>query len=128
MRQVGENLGMAFQIKDDLLDFGDSSQTGKPTGIDIKEKKMTLPIIYLLNNSNKSGKKKIINTIKKHNNDKAKVNELIETVRKSGGIDYAREKMDEFKNNALELLSKMPDNEARAMLIELVNFTIDRKK
>ena len=128
MRQIGENLGMAFQIKDDLLDFGDSSQTGKPTGIDIKEKKMTLPIIYLLNNSNKSGKKKIINTIKKHNNDKAKVNELIETVRKSGGIDYAREKMDEFKNNALELLSKMPDNEARAMLIELVNFTIDRKK
>ncbi len=128
MRLIGENLGMAFQIKDDLLDFGDSATTGKPSGIDIKEKKMTLPIIYLLNNSGKSDKKRIINIIKKHNNDKHKVNELIKEVHQNGGIDYAVQKMNEFKNKALDLLQEMPDNEARKMIKEIIYYTIDREK
>ena len=128
MRLIGENLGMAFQIKDDLLDFEDISKTGKPTGTDIKEKKMTLPVIYLLNNSNKKEKREIINIIKKHNNDKVKVNDLINKIKLSGGIKYAFEKMNEFKNEAINLIDTMPDNESRKMLKEIIYYTIDRKK
>jgi len=128
MRVIGENLGMAFQIKDDLLDFEDISKTGKPTGTDIKEKKMTLPVIYLLNNSNKKEKKEIINVIKKHNNDKIKVNDLINKIKHSGGIKYSYEKMNEFKNKAIKLIDTMPDNESRKMLKEIIYYTIERKK
>jgi octaprenyl-diphosphate synthase len=128
MRQAGEYLGMAFQIKDDLLDFEDSSLTGKPTGIDIKEKKMTLPIIYLLNHSDKKLKKEIITTIKKHNNNKQKVNNLIQMVKHSGGIEYTTKKMNEFKNKAIDILNTFQENESKKMLVEIINFTIDRKK
>ena len=128
MRITGENLGMAFQIKDDLLDFEPSEKTGKPRGIDIQEKKMTLPLIYLLNNSDKRTKKEIINIVKNHNKDKEKVTSLIEKVIHSGGMDYSRKKMEEFKNKALDILSGFPDNEANKMLKELVKYTIDRTK
>lgn len=128
MRLAGENLGMAFQIKDDLLDFGDSATTGKPTGIDIKEKKMTLPVIYLLNKSDKKNKKRIITVIKKYNNDKQKISNLIDEVHQSGGIEYATGKMNEFKNKALNLLETMPDNESKTMLKEIIFYTIDREK
>jgi octaprenyl-diphosphate synthase len=126
MRLAGESLGMAFQIKDDLLDFGDSSKTGKPTGIDIKEKKMTLPLIFLLKNSTKTEKRKIINIVKNHNEDKQKVYWLIKRIKESGGIDYSREKMNEFKMKTLNILNEMPDNQANIMLREIVAYTIDR--
>ena len=128
MYEIGENLGMAFQIKDDLLDFGEGSDIGKPTGIDIKEKKMTLPLIYLLNNSNLKDKRRFINIVKNNNNNRKKVNELINHVRESGGIDYAIEKMHAFKQNALDMLNSFPDSLSRQMLQEMVNFTIERKK
>ncbi len=128
MYQIGEYLGMAFQIKDDLLDFGEGSNIGKPTGIDIKEKKMTLPLIYLLNNSSKSEKRKYINTVKNHNEDRQKVNWLVDRVRQSGGIDYTVTVMHQFKQQALDLLASFPENQSRKMLEEIVNFTIDRKK
>ncbi len=128
MYQIGEYLGMAFQIKDDLLDFGEGSNIGKPTGIDIKEKKMTLPLIYLLNNSSKSEKRKYINTVKNHNKDRQKVGWLVDRVRHSGGIDYTVTVMHQFKQQALDLLASFPKNQSRKMLEEIVNFTIDRKK
>ncbi len=128
MYKIGEYLGMAFQIKDDLLDYGEGNNIGKPTGIDIKEKKMTLPLIYLLNNSSKSEKRKYINTVKNHSEDTQKVAWLIEQVRHSGGIDYAVKAMHRFKQQAFELLATFPDNPSRSMLEEIVNFTIDRKK
>jgi octaprenyl-diphosphate synthase len=128
MYKIGENLGMAFQIKDDLLDFGEGNNIGKPTGIDIKEKKMTLPLIYLLNNSSTKEKKEFIKIVKKHNNDKKKVNQLIAQVKASGGIGYAVKKMHEFKQTALDLLSTFPENLSRQMLKEIVDYTIERKK
>ncbi len=128
MYAIGENLGMAFQIKDDLLDFGEGSDIGKPIGIDIKEKKMTLPLIYLLNNSSTKEKRKFVNIVKNNSNDPQKVNELIKNVRESGGIDYAVEKMHAFKQNALDVLNSFPDSLSRQMLQEMVIFTIERKK
>ncbi len=128
MHQIGENLGMAFQIKDDLLDFGQGNNIGKPVGIDIKEKKMTLPLIYLLNNSSKKEKRQYINIVKNHNNNKDKVNLLINRVKQSGGMEYTIEKMKEFEQNALNLLDTFPENESRTMLTEIIRYTIDRKK
>ena len=128
MHSIGENLGMAFQIKDDLLDFGEGSNIGKPTGIDIKEKKMTLPLIYLLNNCSSTKKRKYINTVKNHSEDKEKVVWLINRVRESGGLDYAKEKMHQFEQEALDLLSSFPEGTSGKMLKELVRFTIERKK
>ncbi len=128
MYQIGENLGMAFQIKDDLLDFGQGNNIGKPVGIDIKEKKMTLPLIYLLNNSSKKEKRQYINIVKNHNNNKDKVNLLINRVKQSGGMEYTIEKMKEFEQNALNLLDTFPENESRTMLTEIIRYTIDRKK
>lgn len=127
MWEFGEKVGIAFQIKDDLLDFGDD-EIGKPTGIDIKEKKMTLPIIYAINHADKSTKRKLINGVKKHHNNKEKVREIIDVVRASGGIQYAQEKMQEYKNDALAILEKMPESEAKASLKELIYYSIDRKK
>ncbi len=124
---VGELTGIAFQIMDDLLDFRKTSVTGKPTGIDIKEKKITLPLIYLMNNSDKTEKKKIIRTIKRRNQDSKSVELLIQKVQESGGIDYARQKMMEYKNNAIQLLHDFPDNESRRALEEIIEFTISRK-
>ena len=127
MWAFGEALGIAFQIKDDLLDFG-NYDIGKPKGIDIKEKKMTLPIIYMINNAKASLRRKYINTIKRYNNDTDKVSWLIDEVLKSGGIQYAKDKMQEYKLSALTTLDTMPEGEAKIALKALVEYTIDRKK
>ena len=128
MRKIGELAGMAFQIKDDLFDFSKGNNTGKPSGIDIKEKKMTLPLIYALNQVSMSDKRKMINIVKHYNTNHKKVDWLIEMVVQSGGIQYATEKMLEFMNSAIDLLHKFPDNEARNSLEQLIEFTIERKK
>ncbi len=124
---VGELTGIAFQIMDDLLDYKKTSVTGKPSGIDIKEKKITLPLIYLMNNIDKADKKTIIRIIKRKNQDTKSVQLLINQVRESGGIDYARNKMMEYKNKAIDLLHEFPDNEARQALEHIIEFTISRK-
>ncbi|PLX00585.1 MAG: polyprenyl synthetase, partial [Marinilabiliales bacterium] len=123
MRQIGEQAGMAFQIKDDLFDFVKGNSTGKPSGIDIKEKKMTLPLIYALNQVSGSEKRKMIQIVKRYNTDPKKVDWLIEKVVASGGIQYASEKMLEFKNRAIELLREFQENEAREALELLIEFT-----
>ena len=128
MWTIGESAGMAFQIKDDLLDFEKSSITGKPTGIDIKEKKMTLPLIYLLSQSSYLKKRKIINIVKNHNTNNKKVGWLINEVKASGGIKYALDKMVEFKTKSLNLLREYPQSENRLALEKIIEFTIDRKK
>ncbi|MBK6339260.1 MAG: polyprenyl synthetase family protein [Bacteroidetes bacterium] len=125
IRQMGEYIGMAFQIKDDLFDFGEK-EIGKPRGIDIKERKMTLPLIYALNHADKDTKKWIINTIKNHNEDKVRVNELIQYVIKSGGIEYTQQKMYEYKEKAFAILNTMPANEAHNNLKELVDYITER--
>jgi len=128
MRKIGELAGMAFQIKDDLFDFSKGNNTGKPSGIDIKEKKMTLPLIYALNQVSKSDKRKMINIVKHYNTDHKKVDWLKEMVVQSGGIHYATEKMLEFMNAAIDLLHEFPDNESRNSLEQLIEYTIERKK
>lgn len=128
MRKIGELAGMAFQIKDDLFDFSKGNNTGKPSGIDIKEKKMTLPLIYALNQVSKSDKRKMINIVKHYNTNHKKVDWLIEMVVQSGGIQYATEKMLDFMNASIDLLHEFPDNEARNSLEQLIEFTIERKK
>ncbi len=128
MWNIGEYAGMAFQIKDDLLDFEKSNITGKPTGIDIKEKKMTLPLIYLLNQSSLLKKRKIINIIKRHNTNKEKVNWIMNEVKVSGGINYAMNIMEEFKIKSLNLLREYPESSSRLALEQIIEFTIDRKK
>ncbi len=128
MRLIGENAGMAFQIKDDLFDFVKGNSTGKPSGIDIKEKKMTLPLIYALNRVSTAEKRKMIQIVKRYNTDTKKVDWLMEKVSTSGGIQYATEKMLEFKNKSIDLLNKFPENQARQALELLIEFTIERKK
>ena len=128
MKSFGENVGIAFQIKDDLFDYEKSNDTGKPTGLDIKEKKMTLPIIHLLNKSDKSQKRKIINIVKNHNEDKDKVAEIIEMVKSNGGIAYAREKMLEYREKAIDILNSFPSGVAKDSLEKLVIFTTERNK
>lgn len=122
----GKKVGMAFQIKDDLFDYG-SEDIGKPTGNDIKEKKLTLPLIYTLNNCDADLRKKIIYIIKNQNQDKEKVAFVISQVEKAGGIQYATEKMYRFRDEALELLFHYPKTDVRDALEELVRFTTDRK-
>ncbi|MFK8268229.1 polyprenyl synthetase family protein [Capnocytophaga cynodegmi] len=126
MRLFGEYIGMAFQIKDDLFDYTEES-IGKPTGIDIKEQKMTLPLIYTLNTCTEKERKWIINSIKNHNKDKKRVREVINLVKEKNGLAYAEEKMREFQQKALEILSKFPDSEYKNALILMVNYVIDRK-
>ncbi len=121
----GEKVGMAFQLKDDLFDYGDA-KIGKPTHIDIQEKKMTLPLIFTLNKVDRKQKRWIINTVKNHNKDKVRVQELIRLVQQSGGIEYANKVMREYRDEALEILSSFPENEARQSLEALVHYTIDR--
>ncbi len=127
MRLFGEKIGMAFQIRDDLFDFG-TDDVGKPLGIDIKEKKMTLPLIYALENASSSDKKKIINIIKRYNDKKDKVEEVIHFVRKSGGLEYAHKIMMKFRAEAFEILHTMNDCPARDSLEQLVIFVTERKK
>lgn len=123
----GEKIGMAFQIKDDLFDYGESN-IGKPTGIDIKEKKMTLPLIYALKKADYSTKRKFIRYIKNDSENPKKVREIIQYVKQSGGIEYATEKMLQYRQEALDLLKTFDENEARQSLEELVLFVTERKK
>lgn len=127
MKSFGEAVGIAFQIKDDLFDYGDGSNIGKPTGIDIKEKKMTLPLIFALNNASFSDKRKIINIVKNNNNDPKKVAEVIDFVVKSGGIEYAEKEMNKYKNKALEILATFSESPAKNSLDGLVKYTTERK-
>lgn len=127
MRKFGELIGMAFQIKDDLFDYGDA-QIGKPTGIDIKEQKMTLPLIYALNNATKKDKKWLINSIKNHNKNTKRVKEVITYVKDNGGLEYAIKKMKAFQEEALLLLKDYPNSEFKKSLELMVSYVIDRKK
>ena len=128
MWTFGELVGTAFQIKDDLFDYQDNDTIGKPTGIDIKERKITLPLIYAMNNSGKKEKNWLINSIKNHNKNKKRVNQVIEFVTKSGGIDYAVSKMNEYKDQALQILFEYPDSIHKQTLRNLVHYVIDRKR
>jgi octaprenyl-diphosphate synthase len=127
MRKFGELIGMAFQIKDDLFDYG-SEAIGKPTGIDIKEQKMTLPLIHVLNNCSKQEQDWLINSIKKYNKNKQRVKEVIAFVKDHGGLEYAIKKMKEFQEQALLLLKDYPESEFKTSLILMVNYVIERKK
>lgn len=127
MRLFGESVGIAFQIKDDLFDFEKNRATGKPDGTDIKEKKMTLPLIYLLNNSDRAESRKIISTVKRHSDEPEAVNALIEKVNAGGGIEYARKKMYEYRDKAIELLHGFAPSPSRDSLEQLVNFTVERQ-
>lgn len=128
MWQFGEYVGMAFQIKDDLLDYQNNGGIGKPSGNDIKEKKLTLPIIYALDKSSLTEKKKMLSIVKRHNKNKQKVQEVIDFVIAKGGIEYASQQMHEYKNKALSLLNEIPDNNPKGALEELVNYVVTRKK
>jgi octaprenyl-diphosphate synthase len=127
MRIFGEKIGIAFQIKDDLFDLGDDD-IGKPLGIDIKEKKMTLPLIYALDQATAAEKRHIINLIKNHNEAPDKVREVIDFVRKSGGMRYARDAMYRYRNDAFTLLDTMPHTDAREHLKTLVTYVTERSK
>lgn len=127
MHLFGEKIGIAFQIKDDLFDFG-TDDVGKPLGIDIKEKKMTLPLIYALNNAPKAEKDKIINLVRRHNEEPEKVAEVINFVRKSGGLEYAQEVMLKYRQQAFDILRGFPESEVRTSLEQLVYFVTERKK
>jgi len=128
MRLFGEKAGIAFQIKDDLFDYTQSTFIGKPTGIDIREQKMTLPLIYTLNNISKKEKNNIIDIVKNHHENDKKVAELIELVKENGGLNYAENVMIEYRNEALEILNQFNDNEARRSLELLLNYVVNRKK
>lgn len=127
MRLFGEKVGMAFQIKDDLFDYGDE-EIGKPLGIDIKEKKMTLPLIKALADAPKSERRKIVNTIRKHSDNSKKVDEVIAFVKQSGGLDYAKSVMKRYYEEALEILNSFEESVYRNSLGQLVQFTIERTK
>ena len=126
LANFGEKIGIAFQLKDDLFDYGNKN-VGKPIGIDIKEKKLTLPVIFSLNNSSKSKKRWLVNCIKNHNNDKKVVQEVIKYVKESGGIEYTISKLKLFQNEALDYLKEYPDNQYKESLIKLVNYVIERE-
>jgi octaprenyl-diphosphate synthase len=128
MYQIGEHIGMAFQIKDDLFDYQKNKEVGKPNGIDIKEQKMTLPLIYLLNNSSFLEKRKVINIVKRHNLNTEKVDRVIEQVNKSQGIEYATRKMYEYRDKAFELLLDFPESPMRKGFEQLVIYTTERNK
>ncbi|WP_456376113.1 polyprenyl synthetase family protein [Lutibacter sp.] len=126
MRLFGELIGIAFQIKDDLFDYTDA-KIGKPTGIDIKEQKMTLPLIYALNNSSEKEKKWLINSVKNHNKNKQRVREVIAFVKEKGGMEYTTSKMKEYQAKALEILEPYPNSEYKDSLLTMVNYVIERK-
>lgn len=128
MYRIGQDAGIAFQIKDDIFDYQAKGILGKPTGNDIKEKKITLPLLYVLNNAERSERKRILRLIKRKNNSSSVVNELIQMVIDKGGLEYANTKMNEFKDKAINGLKEFPDCEARDSLIELMNYISTRKK
>lgn len=127
MRKFGELIGMAFQIKDDLFDYGEE-KIGKPTGIDIKEQKMTLPLIFAINKSSAQERRWLINSIKNHNKDRKRVKEVIAYVKDIGGLEYATGKMKEYRSHALEILADYPKSDFKDSLELMVNYVIDRKK
>ena len=128
MRVFGEKAGIAFQIKDDLFDYSKSTLIGKSTGIDIREQKMTLPLIYTINSVDNKLRNYIVNIIKNHNKNEKKVGEVIELVKQNGGLDYAKKIMLKFYNEALEILDDFEDNEAKKSLNLLLDYVINRKK
>lgn len=128
MRQFGEYLGIAFQIKDDLFDFQKTAKTGKPTGIDIQEQKMTLPLIYALRTAENADRKYMIKVVKRYNHDRKKVEEVMAMVRDSGGIEYAEKKMNDYYQKALAILNEYPESEAKISLLELADYVIQRTK
>jgi octaprenyl-diphosphate synthase len=129
LRLLGEKIGIAFQIKDDLFDYESSvSLIGKPVGIDIKERKMTLPLIYALNNSTRKEKRWMINVVKNHNEDQKLVTQLIEKVKTLGGIEYTKKKMYEFRQKAMDIINSYPSSPSRQSLIDLILYTTEREK
>jgi len=128
MYRIGQDAGIAFQIKDDIFDYQSKGLIGKPTGNDIKEKKITLPLLYVLNHSNASERKRILRLIKRKNKNAGVIKELIELVKEKGGLDYATQKMEEFKEKAVQGLMEFEENDARKSLIELMNYITTRKK
>ena len=128
MIAFGEALGIAFQIKDDLFDYEAEAKTGKPTGIDIKEQKMTLPLIYALQNTSKKDKRFMINVVKRHNRDRKKVEQVTQMVKTTGGMEYAQKRMNEYHQKALEILSEFPDGKAKESLYQLSDYVISRNK
>jgi octaprenyl-diphosphate synthase len=127
MRKFGELIGIAFQIKDDLFDYTEA-KIGKPTGIDIKEQKMTLPLIYTLNHCSKKERSWLINSVKNHNKDKERVKMVIEFVKQHGGIEYTNMKMKEFQEAAIDILNTYPDSPYKESLLSMVSYVIDREK
>ncbi len=127
LRRFGEKVGMAFQIKDDLFDYGSSEKIGKPTGNDLKEKKLTLPLIYTLNTVDKPTRRELIYIIKNQNKDPQKIKYVINKVIDAGGIRFAEEKMNNYRDEALSILYEFEDNDVRKGLEELVRYTTDRK-
>ena len=121
--ELGEKIGIAFQLKDDLFDYG-NRKIGKPTGIDIKEKKLTLPLIYALNNSSESKKKWLINSVK--NSNDYVIKDIISYVTEMGGIDYTQKKINEYYNSAVEDLKYFEDNEFKESLKKLIKYVIER--
>jgi octaprenyl-diphosphate synthase len=127
MRLFGEKVGIAFQIKDDTFDFG-TDDVGKPLGIDIKEKKVTLPLIYALNRTSKTEKKRIINLVKNHNDEPLKIQQIIDFVNENDGVHYAEQKMSQYQQEAFDILYTFEESEARTGLEQLVRYTTERKK
>jgi len=128
MRSFGELVGLAFQIKDDIFDYGGGDKIGKPTGLDIRERKLTLPLIYTLNNCSKEIKKELIYIIKNKNEDQKSIKRAIQLVHDSGGIEYSKLKMIELRDQALSKINHIEDSQAKNALIGLVNYTIERSK
>ncbi len=128
MRLFGEYIGIAFQLKDDIFDYGEPGEIGKPTGLDIRERKMTLPLIFALNNSTPGIRKELINIVKNHNENPKKVRRAVELVIKYGGIDYTHKKMLDFKELAVDLIENLPDSDAKKSILGLIEYTTKRKK
>jgi octaprenyl-diphosphate synthase len=128
MFNFGELVGIAFQIKDDIFDYGSPDKIGKPTGIDIREQKMTLPLIYAINHSTKENKKELLDIVRNKNEEQNSINRAVQLVLQSGGIEYAHEKMMEYGKKAIELLTEIPESDAKNSLIGLVHFTMNREK
>jgi octaprenyl-diphosphate synthase len=128
MRKFGELVGLAFQIKDDLLDLGEGERIGKPTGGDIRERKMTLPLIHTLQVASPSERRRLIRLVKYRNNDNAAVQEVMDAIIQGPGMEYARGKMRALAQEALELLDSYPESAAKTALVDLVEFTMERKR
>lgn len=128
MNEFGNLVGMAFQIKDDLFDYTSSDLIGKPVGIDIKEQKMTLPLIHVLNKASEKDRKWLINSIKRHNKNQKRVQQIIQYVKDNGGIEYTKKVMHEYNAKALKVLDEFPDSEYKDSLITMVTYVMERKK